>query len=294
MQMRTYPYKKINAFTSGISLGNPAAFIDLGTDLLSEQEMLKIAKEHQGFISEIVYVTRHNNQLKLTYYSSECEVSFCGHGTIATMYEIIKHDDNLLNKKQIQIETNKKGILTVYNEIKKENAIYVSAPEPIWLVSKALLSEVTQALLIEPYKISAKLPIDFIDAGLRTLIIPINKLIDEISIYPDIKQLEKFCIKNEIDIILIFSNEVSNSEYFVHTRVFAPKFGYLEDPATGSGNSALGYYLIKNKLWDKDIIRIEQGGKDIVYNEIKLIQRDGKVLFGGKATKKIEGTYYLD
>ncbi len=35
-----------------------------------------------------------------------------------------------------------------------------------------------------------------------------------------------------------------------HTRVFAPKFGYLEDPATGSGNSAFGYYMLKNALWD--------------------------------------------
>ena len=292
--MRTYLYKKINAFTSGTSLGNPAAFIDLGTELLSEQEMLKIAKEHQGFISEIVYVTRHNDKIKLTYYSSECEVSFCGHGTIATMYEIIKNDNNFLEKKEIRIETNKKGILTIYNEIKKENAIYVSAPEPIWLVNKAIISEITQALLIEPDKISEKLPIDFIDAGLRTLIIPISKLIDEISINPDMNQLKLFCIKNDIDIIIIFSNEVSNAGYFVHTRVFAPKFGYLEDPATGSGNSALGYYLIKNKLWDKDRIRIEQGGKNIVYNEIKLIQRDGRVLFGGTATLKIEGKYHLD
>jgi len=30
----------------------------------------------------------------------------------------------------------------------------------------------------------------------------------------------------------------------------APKFGYLEDLATGLGNSAMGYYMLKNQLWD--------------------------------------------
>ena len=87
--------------------------------------------------------------------------------------------------------------------------------------------------------------------------------------------------------------ETKNPKCFAHTRVFAPKFGYLEDPATGSGNSAFGNYLVKNKLWNGEIISIEQGGDKIVFNEVKLLNKNDKILFGGKATKKIDGTYYL-
>jgi len=292
--MRTYTYKKIDAFTSGLSQGNPAAFLDLAFDTLSDQEMLKIAKEHQGFVSEIVFLSRDKNRkMKLTYYSSECEVAFCGHGTIATMYETIKSDDRLLNKDEFEIETNKKGALTIYNFIKHDDAVYITAPTPLWLENKSKENEIAEALQIDSTAISDELPIDFIDAGLRTLIVPIEKIEDEISIFPDIKPLEAFCINKGIDIILIFSMETSKKEYTAHTRVFAPKFGYLEDPATGSGNSAFGYYLMKNTIWGPDMIKIEQGGNNIVFNEIKLLKKEGKVLFGGKGTKKIEGVYYL-
>lgn len=132
-----------------------------------------------------------------------------------------------------------------------------------------------------------------IDAGLRTLIVPIDCMDNEISTYPSKDTLERFCVDERLDIILVFSMETSKPDRFAHTRVFAPKFGYLEDPATGSGNSAFGHYLLKNKLWDGQMIRIEQGGARMLYNEVKLLHTDNKVLFGGKATVKINGTYHL-
>lgn len=292
--MKSYCYKKIDAFTSNDSKGNPAAFIDLQNDQISKEEMLEIAKDHQGFVSEFVFVNRNNGKIKLTYYSSECEVSFCGHGTIATMYEIIKNDANLFSTPEFIINTNKKGELTVYNSIAKDNAVFIQAPEAIDLELNIKLKEIAQALEISESIISKTQNIDFIDAGLRTLIVPIINLSSEISIYPDKDNLKTFCINNKIDIILIFSEEVSDQINFAHTRVFAPKFGYLEDPATGSGNSAFGYYLIKNKMWKEGVISIEQGGNQIIFNIVKLAQLNNKVLFGGQAKKKIDGVYYLD
>lgn len=67
--------------------------------------------------------------VKLTYYSSECEVDFCGHGTVATMYDYISNNNALRGKSEITIETNKKGRLTVYNRLDKGNFGYITAPE---------------------------------------------------------------------------------------------------------------------------------------------------------------------
>jgi PhzF family phenazine biosynthesis protein len=138
------------------------------------------------------------------------------------------------------------------------------------------------------------LPIDLIDAGLRTLVIPLRDLEAEISVFPDEQVLKAFCIANNIDIILIYSQEVKAQNNIAHTRVFAPKFGYLEDPATGSGNSAFGYYMLKNKLWDGTDCCIEQGGKDRVFNSVRLSLANGAVLFGGKATVRIDGFYFME
>ena len=94
-----YSYSKIDAFTAGNSLGNPAACLYLEPDQsLSEPEMLAIAKQHKGFVSEVIYCAQRSNGPHLTYYSSECEVDFCGHGTIACMYHLLRRTPRAFGK----------------------------------------------------------------------------------------------------------------------------------------------------------------------------------------------------
>jgi len=292
--MKTYKYYKLNAFVKGNSEGNPAAFLDLGKETLSDESMQRIAKEHAGFVSEVVYARRNEQrEIVLTYYSSECEVAFCGHGTIATMYEIIRRDDALRGKEIVEVDTRKKGRLNIYNRIDEEDCIYISAPDPLMLGCALSRESIAEALGIREEAISTALPVDIIDAGLRTLLVPIRALEQEVAMYPDEQNLKAFCLHNDVDIVLVFSMETAEPECFAHTRVFAPKFGYLEDPATGSGNSAFGCYLLKNKKWNGDAVKIEQGGDNRIFNEVKLRTTDGKVLFGGKAALKIEGNYFI-
>lgn len=292
--MTEIKYKKIDAFTAGKSQGNPAAclYLQEGQEL-SPQEMLDIGKQHKGFVSEVVFCKMDTDNIFLTYYSSECEVDFCGHGTIACMYELIKNDQNLLKKEKIEIETNKKGKLAVYNKINEVDAVFIEAPAPVHIGTKLSKETIAEKLKLDDVDISTECPVDLIDAGLRTLIVPVTKLEAEISVFPDEKELKEFCITNNIDIVLIFSKETADPQNIAHTRVFAPKFGYLEDPATGSGNSAFGYYMLKNKLWDGKDCSIEQGGTDRIFNTVKLSTKAGAVLFGGKATTRIDGVYYI-
>jgi PhzF family phenazine biosynthesis protein len=294
--MGAYKYKKVDAFTAAGSLGNPAACLYLDpTQQLSEREMLAIAKQHKGFVSEVVYCVYDGSDICFTYYSSECEVDFCGHGTIACMYSLIKDTPEILSRKEITIQTNRKGALTVYNKIPEQDAVFITAPKPAFPGTQLKPCDIAEKLGVEENAINTdRLPIDLIDAGLRTLIIPLRDLDTEISIFPDEQELKAFCITNDVDIILIYSQEVKLQNNIAHTRVFAPKFGYLEDPATGSGNSAFGYYMLKNKLWDGTDCSIEQGGKDRVFNSVRLSFANNTVLFGGKATVRIDGVYFAE
>ena len=291
--MKQYRYIKSNAFTSGASLGNPAAALITEDECLTPEQMQQIAAEHKGFVMETVFCSPSETaECKLTYYSSECEVDFCGHGTIATMYSIIKDDAALRAKKVLTVETNKKGMVSVYNEIDTEDAVYIEAPSPIEHAMNIPVEDIEGILTIRKGSINRDRAIRIIDAGLRTLIVPITQFEDEVSVYPDEAALKVFCEENDIDNILIYSLQVADASNFAHTRVFAPKFGYLEDPATGSGNSAFANYLLSENMWDGSPITIEQGGNDRIFNAVKLKTLNGKVLFGGRATKKIEG-YYL-
>ena len=89
--------------------------------------MQAIAAEHKGFVMEVVFCGQSDvADCKLTYYSSECEVEFCGHGTIATMYTMVKETPELIDKPVITAKTNRKGIIEVFNAIKEEDRVFNS------------------------------------------------------------------------------------------------------------------------------------------------------------------------
>ena len=293
--MSAYRYIRSDAFTSGNSRGNPAASIYLEKDQdLTDVQMLDVAKQHKGFVSEVIFCKGLGSQcLDMAYFSSECEVNFCGHGTIACMYPLIKNDPELLMRPEINIHTRRKGDLTVYNRICEEDAVYISAPEPVHLEVPVSKKEVADILQIDMSAISERYPLDLIDAGNRTLIVPISGLSNEVSIFPDEQSLKRFSLENGIDVILIFCMDAENKNCFAHTRVFAAKFGYLEDPATGSGNAAFGYYMLKNRMWDGNKMILEQGGNDRIFNAVHLCVEKNRLLFGGSATTRIEGIYYI-
>lgn len=125
------------------------------------------------------------------------------------------------------------------------------------------------------------------------MIVPIRSLDLIMALSPECLKLERFCLSNDVDIILVFSSEVFDQNHLYRTRVFAPKYGYLEEPATGSGNAAFGYYLLERGLWDGyDIIILEQGPNPNNPNLVKLGTRFGDgvqhIIFGGQAAMQYE------
>jgi PhzF family phenazine biosynthesis protein len=130
------------------------------------------------------------------------------------------------------------------------------------------------------------------------LIVPIKSLSEILAIAPNLDDLKCFCQDWGIDIIEVFTTEVTDCTNNFRTRVFAPTFGYLEDPATGSGNSAFGYYLLKHNLWEPATLSIEQNAQRDKFNIVKLQQQKSsngnvRVLFGGRAITRIEGKYII-
>lgn len=294
--MKKFKFKKIDAFASENSSGNPAGviYLDNKKDLSTEQ-MQRIGTEFKGAVSEVGFIWKENeNCFGLKYYSSLREVDFCGHATIAIMYDLIKNDINLLSHPTIQINI-KNSKLIVENKIIEDDSVFITSPTPKIKEFNISKKSILNALDINEDFIENKFDFSIINAGLETLIIPISNLDYILKISPNEKYLKEFCQKSSIDIIILFSTECINKNNSYRTRVFAPTFGYLEDPATGSGNSALGQYLLKRKLWDGNIISIEQNSSKKRYNTIKLIAKENntKVLFGGSSKVKVDGIYNI-
>lgn len=295
--MQRLRYKKIDAFVYSRSGGNPAGCIYLDSpEMISPDQMQQIAREMAGCVSEVVFISREDDTITLRFFSAECEVSFCGHGTIAAMHDLIKNDPDLLRKPIISIQIADQQIL-IRNDIAEEDAVFVSAPLPLVLSNIPDSDAVAAALKLPPGEIADPAMISVFSAGLVTLLVPLRSLDTLLATLPDSLNLKEFCIRHGIEIVLIHTQEVASEGAAYRTRVFAPVFGYLEDPATGSGNAAFGYSLLANGSWDGKMIRIEQGRSRDNPNIIRLVsdssEKQRTVYFGGNGIVRIEGEYLL-
>lgn len=289
-----YPFKKIDAFAANGSSGNPAGAVYLKDEHdITPQIMQKIAQELKGFVSEVGYLwPKEKSEFGLRYYSSEREVAFCGHATVAILYDLIRQTPELMALSRLSIHT-RNDTLFVYNRIVKDDAVYITAPSPKIRMDIPRNEAIAQALCIDAHLIDVHSQTAVVNAGLETLIVPITTLDTILGVKPDLETLNRFCGDNGIDIVILFTGDVADERNRFRTRVFAATFGYLEDPATGSGNSALGYYLQMRKLWNGEPIRIEQNAERTAYNVVRLTMEGDRVLFGGGAVVKIEGEYLV-
>ena len=295
--MKKFKFKKMDAFASARSGGNPAGAVYLNSfDDITEQEMLRIARELKSFVSEVGYIApAGRSKYRLRYFSSEKEVQFCGHATIAILYDLLKNQEG--PAEDVLLETNK-GVLNVENRIADENAVFITAPIPEYTERRIEPGEIARALAIDRDAILSDIPTSIVNAGNQTLCVPIVSLASLVSMSPDLEKLRSFCADNRLDVITVFTDDVADKANSWRTRVFAAPFGYLEDPATGSGNAALGYHLLKNNLWDGRNMVLEQNGDTVNPNIIKLsTKKDShdmlRVAFGGAAVVRIEGLYLI-
>lgn len=297
--MKKFRFKKIDAFATKASSGNPAGYILLNSGLdVSNDEMQQIAKELKGFVNEVGFVFQTSiDSFALRFYSSEREVDFCGHATIAIMYDLVSNSKELQQFECLHIVTNR-GKLVVENRIATEDSVFIMSPEPFEKQKIPNILEIADKLKIGVDEIDITKPVSIVNAGLSTLIVPIRTLDSTLKIIPDLEDLKEFCSTSEIDIIEIYTADVADKQNNYRTRVFAPTFGYLEDPATGSGNSAFGYYLLNNTMWNGTTISIEQNGLIDGFNVVKLQKKrdengSQRVFFGGAGITRIDGEYIL-
>lgn len=295
--MKRFRFKKIDAFTFGESSGNPAGYIILpDADHATEQEMQQIAYELRGFVSEVAYVSPSPDPAVdyiFRYYSCEREVVLCAHATVAIGYDLAKEHAGNRATPFFTIET-KKGILRIENRLQAENLVYLQAPEPVFWDTSPDVTLTASALSLSPDDIDASRSMAIVNAGLNSLLVPLRDKDVCINCSPEYQALRDFSCANAIDVIVIYAADTVFPDADYRTRVFAASFGYLEDPATGSGNAAFGYYLIRQGLWTDRTLYIEQGPERNRPNRIVLQKMgDGRIHIGGAAVTRIDGEYIL-
>lgn len=298
MPTRTLLYKKIDAFTDGISSGNPAGVVYIPRgESLSGGEMQEIARQFtvpgdKDRVSEVAFCTPSDDgSFILRYYSYTCEVELCGHATIALMYDLIKNDRALSAQRTVVIRT-AKAVLPVINDIGRSDSVYITAPVPEYRGCPFAPADIAGPLGIPAQEFDARRGMEIVNGGLFTAVVPLRSRETVVRMRPDERQLKEFSLCHGFDVVIVHSPETFHPANRYRTRVFCPKYGYLEDPATGSGNAALGYYLLKNGSWDGGDISIEQGPDaahpNIVKLKTEMIEGLRRVQVGGNGVVRSE------
>jgi trans-2,3-dihydro-3-hydroxyanthranilate isomerase len=109
------------------------------------------------------------------------------------------------------------------------------------------VSSVGQALGIDPVEITETgLPVQDVSCGVPFLLVPIRTRAAVDRALLDGRAARQLSPKGEPLPVFVFSLEPDSDGARVYSRMFAPTFGIVEDPATGSASGPLGCYLVRH------------------------------------------------
>lgn len=304
-EQRSLKFYQADVFTSQPFGGNPVAVFP-DADGLTDDELQQIAREMN--LSETVFVfppTDPAAVARLRIFTPTQEIPFAGHPVLGTFY-VLAQLGRVSIQKQITHVMQECNIglfpVELHAEGNRVARVVMSQPKPEFLDPLDSIDDVYLAggALGLPKHVIAdtKWPLQVVSTGLPVLIVPVRTLTAVRSINPDASAIINVCERCGANGIMVFTTVTVESFASVHARMFAPKIGILEDPATGSAGGALGAYLVQNGVVEvgpmTDIL-IEQGYEIERPSRILVqVESDDDVIqgvkVGGHCVMVVEGT----
>ncbi|MFZ1802604.1 MAG: PhzF family phenazine biosynthesis protein [Nitrospira sp.] len=304
-ETRSLKFYQADVFTSQPFGGNPVAVFP-DADGLTDDELQQIAREMN--LSETVFVfppTDPAAVARLRIFTPTQEIPFAGHPVLGTFYVLAQ-----LGRISIQepvtpvVQECNIGLFSVELHAEQSRVVRVvmSQPKPEFLDPIDAVDDVYLiggALSLPKHVIAdTKWPLQVVSTGLPVLIVPVRTLTAVRSINPDASAIINVCERFGANGIMVFTTVTVESFASVHARMFAPKIGILEDPATGSAGGALGAYLVQNgvvEVGPTTNILIEQGYEiDRPSRIFVQVESDDDVIqgvkVGGHCVMVVEGT----
>lgn len=303
--LRTLKFYQADVFTAQPFGGNPVAVFP-NAQGLTDFELQQIAREMN--LSETVFVLPPTDEaavVRLRIFTPTQEIPFAGHPVLGTFYVLA----------QLGLIAVADGVTRVMQECNiglypveiharegQITRVVMTQPKPLFLGSMDEtedLFHIAKALGLPKYQIvDTKAPVMVVSTGLPVVIVPVRTLTAVRSIEPDASAIVDMCERFGTNGILVYTTMTVEDHATVHTRMFAPAIGILEDPATGSASGAMGAYLVHNGLVEvgplTEII-IEQG-YEIGRPSRILVQVESDddaiqtVKVGGQVVMVVEGT----
>lgn len=253
------PVYQVDAFSSSVFRGNPAAICPLES-WLPDETMQSIAMENN--LAETAYFVKNADSFHLRWFTPKVEVALCGHATVASAY-VLWHRLGYKGE-QIAFDT-KSGRMSVSREGDLIVLDFPSLPPQECTVHPELIAALggtpQQVLAARDY-----LVIYSSEAEIRSLAPNMSALMD----------IDRFAV--------IVTAPGKNFDFV--SRFFAPAKGVPEDPVTGSAHCTLIPYW-SERLGKKKLHAMQVSPRT---GEVFCEHRGDRVSIGGYAVQFLEGT----
>jgi len=256
------PLYQIDAFTSKIFSGNPAAVCPLEY-WLEDHQMQSIAAENN--LSETAFFVNQDDYYELRWFTPTIEVDLCGHATLASAFVIFNYIDH--SAQSVSFKT-KSGMLQVNQE---GNLLSMNFPAR-QAVPCNIPVQLIQGL--------GKNPKEVLTARDYLVVYDSENVIR--SLEPDMNLLMN------LDALGIIVTSVGDEADFV-SRFFAPGVGIPEDPVTGSSHCTLIPYW-SEKLGKKKLHAYQVSPRG---GELWCEDTGKRVKIAGSAVRYSEGFLYV-
>jgi trans-2,3-dihydro-3-hydroxyanthranilate isomerase len=300
-------FVQVDVFTETPFCGNPLAVI-LDGQGLTGQQMQAIAREMN--LSETTFIlppTDASAHAHVRIFTPQLELPFAGHPVVGTGYVLVT--EGLIPRREgsfhIRMELGV-GVLPVQVTCTDGAVTQVTmtqqAPQFLAVLPPDDVGQLARGLGLDAQDIlGTGLPAQLVSTGLPQLMVPVGSLAAMRAIKLELGRLSMICERYDTHSIYVFTRETVTPSAHVHTRLFAPLAGVLEDPATGSASGALGAYLVQHRVFGGDdaLVRLENeqghelGRPSRIFIEVS---RSGatisRVRVGGQVVKVIDGAIY--
>lgn len=262
------PMYQVDAFTSEVFCGNPAAVCPLEA-WLPDPVMQSIAAENN--LSETAFFVRDGDTYHLRWFTPTVEVSLCGHATLASAFVLF----NMLGVDSDNIEfRSKSGPLFVNRRDDRLELDFPSCPPRPCKTPSGLV----EALGDRPA-----------DVLICTETTGGGNLVAVFETESEVRKLSpNFGAMRGLNNHGVIATAVGDAVDFV-SRYFAPAFGVNEDPVTGSAHCTLTP-LWADRLGKRDLHarQISKRGGEL---HCRLV--DKRVMIAGHAVLYLKGEIHL-
>jgi PhzF family phenazine biosynthesis protein len=253
------PIYQVDAFTSRIFGGNPAAVIPLEA-WLDDDLLQAIAAENN--LSETAFFVPASGRFHLRWFTPTVEVDLCGHATLATAHVLFA---------ELGITTDTLTFDSASGELKVER------------VGDRLILDFP-AYGLEPSNVDETLRL-----GLGAIPTEAHKTRDLLAVFESQDQVlaltPDFAQLAQVEALVVIATAPGDDCDFV-SRCFAPSCGIDEDPVTGSAHCSLTPY------WAQRLGKVTMQARQISARggELSVELRDDRVLISGQAQLYLRGS----